>query len=256
MRRNSNRAIMKLVKHCLSPAWLRACFAVILFGAGTGRGASTTYTVDFSGIPDGTPLSQHDTFFGILHLSAGESAMSLGQTLYLTNEGFFNTGRLYSPAPWLPGDPVPGPVFFHSYIGASFSYPVSSVSFETQVIGPWGFSVDFSGVDQSGHPYNTVIEPDEGFQTLNYAAPEGGYLTGFSTRWDSDLGPAQFFIDNMSFGVEVPEPNAAGLLALGLACALILRWAPNSLRAEDKPISPKSSKDRAGISNNPCSKEV
>lgn len=215
---------MKTAKH-FTPfrAFLKGSLALTLVGVSVARSATTTYTVDFGGIPDGTLLSQHDTFFGFLHFSAGESALSMGQTLYLTNEGFFNSGRLYSPAPWLPGGPVPGPVFFHSYIAASFSQPVTSLNFETQVIGPWGFSVDFTGVDQSGHPYNTVIEPDQGLQTLDYAAPEGGYLTGFSMRWDSDLGPSQIFLDNLSFAVETPEPSISSFLAVGLTCLLIAK---------------------------------
>jgi hypothetical protein len=213
-----------MLERSLFPPSLKASLALIIAGANVAHAALTTYTVDFSSIPNGTPLSQHDTFFGMLHLSAGENAATLSHTLFLTNEGFFNLGKLYSPAPWHPTNPDPDPpIFFHSYIAASFSYPVTSLEFGTQVFGLWGFSVDFTGVDQYGHPYTQVIDPAEGYQTFDSAAPVGGYLTGFSARWDTDVGPQQLYVDNISFTVDVPEPSTAGLLVLGLAGLMIVR---------------------------------
>jgi hypothetical protein len=157
--------------------------------------SANTVTIDFSGIPDYTPLSADHSFGGIVDFQAqaGYSYTGpgnvFGQTLI--DAGVFYQGSIYVGAGGsdiIPAGTVPDKSW--TYLTLNFLTPVTQVSFAT-LTEPWSIPYVYTGVDAQGNPISgnggTPL-PDAAHPTSYttvLTAPPGGSLTQVVLRnWD------------------------------------------------------------------------
>jgi hypothetical protein len=202
--------------------------------------AADTINIDFTGIPDGTPLSSNNPYGGgIVNLWA-ESGYDYGLPEptpwggYVQGQVWAESGSiqggivLVDEAPITIIPPTGWSMKSMTSLTATFLAPVSELSFTTHAIG-WWVNYDYRGTDGNGNPFSDYGsaplpgQSNEGWQTTVLQAPDGGYFTQLHlSNWE-DVGGGAFLLQFMS--ITVPEGSAlaekAFLLFLLAAAPLV-----------------------------------
>jgi hypothetical protein len=219
---------------------------------------ATTISIDFTGIPDGTPLSAGNPYRSVMDLQAQAGYWFAAPLISRDVPRTFTEVRVPSgsiqngvvtvePAPC---SLVPRPVdMLHSQksVTATFHEPVSEVTF-TALDRSEFFNFTYQGVDGNGSRFSDINYASAiGLSTYVLQAPAGGYLTQIelvSTDdiwWTSDgslAGFGEFSLNSMelTFMDRVPEPSAladkAFVLLVLLASPLAARTKQRALRAQ------------------------
>jgi hypothetical protein len=210
---------------------------------------ATTVTIDFTGIPEGTPLSANNPYGGgVVDLQA-QSGYSYGifdstvlggirggevwtQTGVIISGGLSVSGNVVL-VDSAPGSILPAGAWTETSmtsLTANFLQPVTALSFTTWIGGPWSYGYTYEGIDQNGVRFDGggVIVPDQ-WVTTTLDAPSGGYLTELklsnSDRTDGTPGHGLGALELKSMALDVsnavPEPSSLGDKALLLFVAAI-----------------------------------
>jgi hypothetical protein len=227
------------MKPHLIPCGLALILATVLIGSGPQLVQATTITIDFTGIPDGTPLSANNPYGGVVDLQA-QGGYRYHFPLEWSPEGYpiGNGGEAWAEAGYILG----GVVWVYTPSGtivptggeatrgmtsltATFLQPINELSFTTHVPDHW-VDYNYKGLDGNGDPFSGSgmaptdgLSPDPWFTTV-LKAPAGGHFTELDLgNWDPafgvapdiiGVGGAPFALKSMELGVldQVPEPRA------------------------------------------------
>jgi hypothetical protein len=220
--------------------------------------SADTITIDFTGIPDGTPLSANNPYGGVVNLQA-QSGYSYGivdpsvpygigggevwtQTGVITSGWPSDSGNI-AFVNSAPGSILPAGAWAlrsMTSLTATFLVPVTEVSFTTLVASYWPYGFDYQGVDRNGVAFSGtgVVEYPHQWATTVVDVPNGGYFTQLQiSNWEdsfmlNDGTPAGGGIQalksmTLEFSNEVPEPSSLGdkaLLLFVAAIAPLMRW--------------------------------
>ncbi|MEY2440083.1 MAG: hypothetical protein QOI34_1468 [Verrucomicrobiota bacterium] len=199
--------------------------------------AFAAVTIDFNGIPDGTPVSAGNPYAGILNLQAEGSVQYFdGVILHtLSEESSIVDGTLAAVPPSLPpGVPFTAAGNYSSQLSAVFLQPVVGVSFDAYAWRNAGYS--YNGFDSNGASFSGsgiipgILDggalapppPPNAWVTFTPSVPDGGSLISFSiVNRDPSPQNGAFWVDNITFAI-VPEPSAIAMLAAGTGFLFIL----------------------------------
>lgn len=215
--------------------------------------AFAAITIDFNGIPNGTPVSMGNPYAGILNLQAEGSVPYFdGGILYtLSTESSIVDGALSVVPPSLPpGIPFDAGGNYSSQLSAIFLEPVVGVRFDAYAWRNAGYS--YSGFDSSGASFSGsgiipgIIDggplapppPPNAWVTFTPSIPDGGSLISFSiANRDPTPQNGAFWVDNITFAI-VPEPSTIAMLAVGTGFLFILRRR-RALGRRERELFPK-----------------
>lgn len=221
---------------------LNTCFRFALALAATLAclGSQKTHaatTIHFGDYPDGTLVSAHNPYAGILDIQAaggtdyGSNGVSWPRVFgtFWTESSIRNGVLEVMSSGAVPPDCYDAGQHY-SRLTATFSQPVIGVSFDAWCYRPGIYS--YRGLDAGGASFTgggTILGIiDNGIPPgtwITYAPniPSGGFLTEFHiTNNDPGASSGAFWINDISFTV-IPEPRLVTLLALATAGLLTLR---------------------------------
>jgi hypothetical protein len=210
---------------------------------------ATTITLDFTGIPDGTPLSANNPYGGVVNLSALSGYRYSGPQIDpeygpIESEVWAETGIIQGGAVFVnpaPGNIIPPGGFSlksMTSLTATFLAPVDELTFTT--FGWWWRGIEYQGIDGNGVPFqgsgNTPLKVLNRSTTI-LDAPAGGYFTELKlSDWEANTtlgdgtvtGGGQFWLESLSVRLSdaVPEPiplAEQGFLLLILGAAPFAR---------------------------------
>lgn len=207
----------------LHAALLIAAFAAIYCPAGRA------ITIDFNGIPNGTPVSAGNPYGGLVNIQGWAYAYPYdfgNPGLRVSLEATIQDGAIeVFPPPWVPGT-APGS---ESELVATFLQPVTDVTFK--LAGYWFNGYSLTAVDGLGNSIITsggVGHPQPSLSSYEHIVvpvPPGYWVTELklgSRGLDTD--PA-FRLDDLSFELAPVPDSASSATLLALASLGLLAFA-------------------------------